>query len=293
MRLGRSVDADGHILEPPDLWQKNLESKFKDRALGLARDKEGVESFIVEGHFSETSRGLGIAAAFGQPGEVAFSNEFSYLDGPPGAYDPHARVKLLDEEGIDAAVLYPTLGLLWEGEVNDAELALAYCRVYNDWITAFCRPYPDRLYPVAHISLMDVERAAAELKRVAKLGIKGVMLTPWPANGKAYGDTYYDPFWAVAQELGVPVGLHVIARPHYALEAALFRSGRGLGAPLHRAHGQQVGAQRVHDRLQAPPERVLPAPGLGGSGRGREHDPGRERTLGVEQILLVERLPPF
>jgi len=174
MQIGRSIDADGHILEPPGLWQKNLEAKFKDRALGLARDKNGVESFIVDGHFSAISRGLGIAAAFGQPGEVAFSNEFSYMDGPPGAYEPHARVKLLDEEGIDAAVLYPTLGLLWEGEVNDPELAIAYCRVYNDWITEFCSPYPNRLYPVAHISLMDVDRAVVELKRVAKKGIKKV-----------------------------------------------------------------------------------------------------------------------
>ena len=215
MRLGRSVDADGHILEPVDLWKKNLEAKFKDRALGLARDQDGVETVIVEGKFSPLSKGFGIAAAFGQPGEVAFSKEFSYLDGPPGAYDPHARVKYLDAEGIDAAVLYPTIGLVWEGEVNDPELATAYCRVYNDWITDFCRPYPDRLYAVAHISLMDVDRAVAELKRSAKLGVKGVMLTPHPANGKAYGDTYYDPFWAVAQDFGLPVGLHVIARPGY------------------------------------------------------------------------------
>jgi predicted TIM-barrel fold metal-dependent hydrolase len=215
LQLGKSVDADGHVLEPPDLWKNNLETKFKDRALGLARDEEGVETVIVEGHFSPLSRGFGIAAAFGQPGEVAFSNEFSYMDGPPGAYDPHARIKWMDEEGIDASVLYPTMGLTWEGEVNDPELATAYCRVYNDWVTDFCRTYPDRLYAVAHISLMDVERAVVELKRAAKLGVKGVMLTPHPANGKAYGDTYYDPFWAVAQDLGLPVGLHVIARPGY------------------------------------------------------------------------------
>jgi uncharacterized protein len=215
MRLGKSVDADGHILEPPDLWKKNLEAKFKDRALGLARDPEGVETIIIDGRFSPFSRGFGIAAAFGQPGEVAFSNEFSYLDGPRGAYDPHARIKWMDEEGIDASVLYPSIGLTWEGEVNDPELATAYCRVYNDWITDFCRSYPDRLYAVAHISLMDVDRAVGELKRSAKLGAKGVMLTPHPANGKAYGDTYYDPFWAVAQDLGLPVGLHVIARPGY------------------------------------------------------------------------------
>jgi hypothetical protein len=62
---------------------------------------------------------------------------------------------------------------------------------------------------------MDVDRAVTELKRAAKKGLKGVMLTPWPANGKAYGDTYYDPFWVVAQEYGLPVGLHVIARPNY------------------------------------------------------------------------------
>ena len=215
MQLGRTVDADGHILEPPDLWKKNLENKFKDRALGLARDTEGIESVIIEGKFSSFSRGFGIAAAFGQSGEVAFSNEFSYMDGPAGAYDPHARIKWMDEEGIDASVLYPSIGLTWEGEVNDPELATAYCRVYNDWIADFCRLYPERLYAVAHISLMDVERAVGELKRVAKLGVKGVMLTPHPANGKAYGDTYYDPFWAVAQDLGLPVGLHVIARPGY------------------------------------------------------------------------------
>ncbi len=73
MQQGRIIDADGHVLEPPDLWQKNLEAKFKDRALGIARDENGVESLIVDGHFSTVSRGLGIAAAFGQPGEVAFS----------------------------------------------------------------------------------------------------------------------------------------------------------------------------------------------------------------------------
>ncbi len=215
MQLGRVVDSDGHVLEPPDLWKNNLEAKFKSRAPYLARDEEGWESLIVDGKPSPISRGLGVASAYGQPTEVAFSREFGYMDGPAGAYDPHARIKLLDEDGIDAAVLYPTLGLLWEGEVNDPELAMAICRVYNDWITDFCRSYPTRLYPIAHISLMEVDRAVAELKRSAKLGAKGVMLTPWPANNRSYGDTYYDPFWQVAQDLNIPVGLHVIARPQY------------------------------------------------------------------------------
>lgn len=80
MQLGRSVDADGHILEPPDLWEENLESKFKDQALGIGRDAEGWETLIVNGELSKVNIGLGVAAAFDQPGKVAFSKDFSYMD---------------------------------------------------------------------------------------------------------------------------------------------------------------------------------------------------------------------
>jgi len=145
MKLGRIIDADGHILEPPNLWKENLEAKFKNRALGITRDEEGWESMLINEQLSPVARGLGVASGFGKPGEIAFSKEFSYMDGPKGAYEPEARVKVLDEEGIEAAVLYPTLGLLWEGEVSDPELATAYCRVYNDWIASFCRYNPERL----------------------------------------------------------------------------------------------------------------------------------------------------
>src|SRR4030095_9935542 len=89
MQLGRVVDSDGHVLEPPDLWKKNLEVKFRSRAPFLARDEEACESLIVDGRPSPISRGLGVASAYGQPTEVAFSKEFGYMDGPAGAYDPH------------------------------------------------------------------------------------------------------------------------------------------------------------------------------------------------------------
>ena len=118
MQLGRIIDAYGHVLEPPDLWEKNLPSKFKDRALGIARSEAGAECLVVDGKISDFTQGLGVASAFGKPGELAFSNEFSYMHAPPGAYDPHERIKQIDADGIDAAVLYPTLGLLWEGEVQ-------------------------------------------------------------------------------------------------------------------------------------------------------------------------------
>lgn len=77
MQLGRIIDADGHVLEPPDLWEKNLPSKFKDRALGIARNKVGAECLVVNGQLSTFTQGLGVASAFGKPGELAFSNELA------------------------------------------------------------------------------------------------------------------------------------------------------------------------------------------------------------------------
>src|SRR5262249_54337211 len=79
--------------------------------------------------------------------------------------DPAARLALLDADGIDRAILYPSLGLQWEGEVTDPAYALAHCRAYNRWIEDFCIGSAGRLVPVAHLSLGDAAAAAAELRR--------------------------------------------------------------------------------------------------------------------------------
>ena len=61
MQLGRIVDADGHILEPPNLWKENLESKYNDRALYIAKDEEGWEALVIDGKISPTIRGMPLA----------------------------------------------------------------------------------------------------------------------------------------------------------------------------------------------------------------------------------------
>ena len=95
--------------------------------------------------------------------------------------------------------------------VTKGELATAYCRAYNNWLLEFCQPYPQRLKPVAHISLLNVDLAVQEARRVAKLGVKGVFLyahPPW-LHGRGFGDPVNDPFWAELQDLGLTVGIHV------------------------------------------------------------------------------------
>src|SRR5207237_8584924 len=95
----------------------------------------------------------------------------TYLGGAAfGTMDMKERVQLLDREGMAKAVLYPTLGLLWEAELFDAELSSAYCRAYNRWIADFCRDSGGRLIPIAHLSLGDPMEAARELERAVKDG---------------------------------------------------------------------------------------------------------------------------
>ena len=223
MTSARIVDADGHIMEPPNLWIDNLESRYKDRAMRLRTDNQGLEYLEIDGKQSRVLNGgqlgsLGLldeemaprrAEAF-EPGLLNFEDCT-----PPAAVDPHARIKWMDEQGIDVTVLYPSLGLNWQSECDDASLAAAHCRVYNNWIAAFCEAYPRRLIPAASISLMDVDEGIKEIKRAVKLGIGGVYLFPNPTNGIHYGDAYYDPFWAEVQDLGLPIGIHVSSTPNY------------------------------------------------------------------------------
>ena len=221
MAVSKVVDADGHIMEPSDLWEKNLEPRYRDRAMRIAKDDAGLEYLEIDRKKSEVLNG-GTMGALGGLDEVVEKRllqdfEPGILDWedcrPAGAKDPRARIEWMDEQGIDISLLYPSLGLNWQTECTDPKLSAAYCRVYNDYITDFCAPYPDRLTPIASVSLMDVEEGVTEIKRAAMLGAKGVYLFPNPTNGIPYGDQYYDPFWFQVQELDMPVGIHVSSSP--------------------------------------------------------------------------------
>src|SRR4029078_1570367 len=121
-----------------------------------------------------------VLGAMGNPDLAAIQRDpdRTYLDEAPfGSMDPAERVELLDAEGIDAAVLYTTVGLLWEAELEDVELSQAYTRAYNRWICDFCAASP-RLVPTAHLSLSDPGAAARELERAVGDGARGACVAP-------------------------------------------------------------------------------------------------------------------
>jgi uncharacterized protein len=230
------IDADGHILEPPDLWEKYLEPKYRDRAIRIRVGDDGFEYLEVDRRRAKMTRPgqLGTLGGMGKQIEEARRRredlvnagraeelryikpkaEETYLKGAAfGTMDMKERLQLLDQEGLARALLYPTLGLLWEAETMDAELSAAYCTAYNRWIADFCRDSGGRLIPIAHLSLGDPAAAAVELERAVKDGCKGAFVAPFNIARIPHGDLAHDRIFAVAQDCNVPFAIHPTFEP--------------------------------------------------------------------------------
>jgi len=231
-----TVDADGHILEPPDLWENYLEAKFKPRALRIGVDDDGFEYLEIDGNPSKRSRkgSLGLLGAMGDE-DMRPRPDRRYADNMPfGSCDPDERVQLMEQENLDYCLLYPTIGLLWEVELTDPELSLAYCRAYNRWIADFCRNSGGRLVPIAQLTLLDVEGSVAELKRAVKDGVKGAWVNPFNHNRVIHGAPEHDALFAACVDLDVPLAIHPTFTPHAAADGIFDwpREGRAWGEAI-------------------------------------------------------------
>src|SRR5205823_9825050 len=151
---GFVLDADGHVLEPADLWERELPAPMRDRGIRVRwnPDTQWDERFVEDRMLSD--RGV---AGLGNAGQsyADYGRGMHYEDLSPAGFDPGERVKVLDAEGIDVAVLYPGLGLALGG-IRAPDLAVASCRVYNDWIADYAAGAPDRLHGVGAPPLQDL-----------------------------------------------------------------------------------------------------------------------------------------
>ncbi len=228
------VDADGHVLEPPDLWERYVDPEYRDRAIRVRRRQDGRDMLEIDGRPARltTPEMLGGIGGMGmgleELAEAATSGRYlAYA--PQAAYDPGARIRRLDAEGLTHAILYPTLGLQWEAEVSDAGYALAHCRAYNRWIEDFCRDTGGRLIPIAHLSLGDAHAAAQELRRAVANGARGGFVLPFTLDGLPHGHPDHDPLWRAAEELDVPIAIHTGVDPPrvaYTTASTVFRGLR-------------------------------------------------------------------
>jgi predicted TIM-barrel fold metal-dependent hydrolase len=239
-----AIDADGHILEPPDLWEKYIDPKYRDRTIRIRKGHDGLEVLEINGAPAKYIR-PGQLAQFGAMGrgeEVLTPHpDRTYVGMAPfGSMDPKERIARMDEEGLEKAIVYPSLGLIWEAEdVGDLELEAAYARAYNRWVEEFCASSGGRLLPIAHISFGDGQEAARELERSVKNGAKGAFIVPFTPTNKSHAHPDYDPFWAKAQELNVPVGIHPSGEPPAKRVHQRFREMQKWAMWHYNVHGAQ------------------------------------------------------
>jgi predicted TIM-barrel fold metal-dependent hydrolase len=201
------ISSDNHIYEPPDLWTSRVDVSFRDRAPRVVRLEDEGDWWFCDGHkIMGAFAGAQAGRRFEAPEKLSRKDLFENVR--PGGYLPEAHVKDMQADGVDAAVIYPTAGLLMFG-VPDSELLSAIFRGYNDWLAEFCKPFPHQLKGIAMLNIDDVQAGVNELERCARLGLAGAMITCYPPEGRPYESPEYEPLWEAAQDLGMPLGLHI------------------------------------------------------------------------------------
>ncbi len=202
----RVISSDNHIMEPPDLWAKRIEAKYRDRRPQLVT-MEGGQAWVCEGNEGNSpGQGSQPGVRFESQEELARIDFFENVR--PGGYIPDDHIKDMDTDGIDVSIIYPSAGLVMYGRVPDGDLLSAVFRAYNDFVGEFCQPYPKRLGGIAMINVDDVKLAVNELRRCRAMGFVGGMITVYPPEGRRYDSPEYDPLWATAQDLEMPLSLH-------------------------------------------------------------------------------------
>ena len=174
------LSADSHVIEDPQLWKKRLPLSFQDRAPVFPELKVG-------GAFQAR----------------------------PGGHDPTARLSEMAQDGVSGEVLYPSFCLDLYG-LTDAALQEACFRVYNDWIIEYCSVAPDRLFGIGNLSCFNIANAVKELERCKKSGLRGAMIWQVPPDDLPFHGDHYDRLWAAAQELDMPISLHILTGKPYA-----------------------------------------------------------------------------
>jgi len=256
----RVIDADGHVLEPVDLWERHIDPEFRHQApRGF-----GVLGVEVLGHrLPDLPGGVPVDSPQYAP-EPAARYGFAAMRN----FDAQSQLEALDIEGIDLAVLYPSRGL-YAASVDGLppRLAGAICRAYNRWLAEFCSHAPRRLFGGGLVSLHDPDVAVREAAyAIEQLDMKAIFVRPNPVNGRTIDHADFDPLHAEIERLGVPLATHEGAGAHLA------QFGQGRYDKLFKLHmvchavenmGANVprGSQRASGdtpRLRLSSEVVLP-----------------------------------
>ena len=202
----RIISSDNHVFEPPDMWTSRAEPRFRDRVPRIVRDEDGFDWWYSgDQRIIGVSPGAQVGRRFEDPDNLTRKDIVENIR--PGGYIPEEHIKDMDTDGVDMGIIYPTVGLLLYN-VPDTDLLTAIFSTYSDWLAEFCKPFPKQLKGIAMVNIDDVQEGIKELERCAKMGLVGAMIPVYPPEDRSYISPEYEPPWATAQDLEIPLSLH-------------------------------------------------------------------------------------
>jgi len=217
------ISVDDHVQEPPDLWTSRVsKEKWGDKIPHVARQSDGSEKWSIEG----VVNGDMPLAEIGALASTRFAGQSprTWVDVPKVLYNPEERLKAMDKDGVDVSVLYPIVagrGGEVLASIEDRDLQLACVQAYNDWLLDVWGKASPRFVPQCLVPT-SVQAAVNELERSVGKGHKGVIVPIEVSQvSKGATNTYspeWDPFWAKAEALGVPVCFHSGSAPKILLD---------------------------------------------------------------------------
>ena len=219
-------DGDNHYYEPRDAFTRYVEPRFRDRAVRVVNTPQGKPQIWIgerEFHFLDDT-----FASFEKTVRPGSLREFLKSLGSERLVEPEsveipmdpafqnrdARLARMDEQGVEAAWMFPSQGVCMEGPMQpDIEASVEILRAFNRWLDDdWGFHYKERIFAAPYLTLSDVDECVAELEWVLDRGARlvifqyGPVLTP--TGYKSPGDECFDPVWARIEEAGIVAGFH-------------------------------------------------------------------------------------
>jgi predicted TIM-barrel fold metal-dependent hydrolase len=204
MRNGfRIIDGDGHMQEPLDIWDNYVEQPFHHRRP------------LVSGHVGRYLFNYHPCEAFPEgrgsvrPESVFADCEDRYGDAWRNWWALSDRLTEIDKEGLDIQVGFPTNGnSATSHHITDPKLQAALVRAYNNWATDYCKDSDGRVQFIGQVTLLDVNEAIEEARRMAPCPQATAINLPDPGDSRKWSDGEFDPLWETLDELSLAASFH-------------------------------------------------------------------------------------
>ncbi len=218
-------DGDNHYYEAEDAFTRHIDRSMRHRCMQWA-EVNGRKSLLVAGKVNrfipnptfdpvarpgclddyykgKNSEGLSIRDAFGALEPIRAEYR-----------DRDARILVMDEQGVNGALFFPTLGVgMEEALLPDVEAVHAGFSAFNRWLEEdWGFAYKERIFAAPYLSLLDLDKAVAELEWVLDHDARVIVMRPAPVRtpgaSRSLADPYFDPFWSRVNESGISVAFH-------------------------------------------------------------------------------------